>query len=43
LVMNKWSVNMGRKSWNLIRMDRHGRDHMIVGFTTTCAISAYNR
>ena len=22
--------------------DRHGRDHMVVGFTTTCAISAYH-
>ena len=21
---------------------RHGRDHMVVGFTTTCAISAYH-
>ena len=22
--------------------DRHGRDRMVVGFTTTCAISAYH-
>jgi hypothetical protein len=22
--------------------DRRGCDHMVVGFTTTCAISAYN-
>ena len=22
--------------------DRRGRDHMVVGFTTTCAISAYH-
>jgi hypothetical protein len=22
--------------------DRHGRDHMVAGFTTTCAISAYH-
>jgi hypothetical protein len=21
---------------------RHGRDHMVIGFTTTCAISAYH-
>ena len=21
---------------------RHGRDHMVVGFTTTCVISAYH-
>jgi hypothetical protein len=21
---------------------RHGRDHIVVGFTTTCAISAYH-
>jgi hypothetical protein len=23
-------------------MDCRGRDHMVVGFTTTCAISAYH-
>jgi len=22
--------------------DHHGRDHMVVGYTTTCAISAYH-
>jgi len=23
-------------------LGRHGRDHMVVAFTTTCAISAYH-
>ena len=27
----------------LFSMGRHGRDRMIVGFTTTCAIGAYDR
>jgi hypothetical protein len=27
---------------HLVRMmERHGRDRIVVGFTTTCAISAY--
>ena len=26
-----------------INRDCHGREHMIVGFTTTCAISAYHQ
>jgi len=27
---------------NLLIRDCHGCDHMVVGFTTTCAISAYH-
>jgi len=26
-----------------VKRDRHGRDRMVVGFKTTCAISAYHR
>ena len=28
--------------WYLYRGGRHGRDRMVVGFTTNCAISAYH-
>ena len=35
--MKSWMLN----SKCLKRRGCHGRDHMVVGFTTTCAISAY--
>jgi hypothetical protein len=28
--------------FNIYIWDRHGHDHMVVGFTTTCALSAYH-
>ena len=28
--------------FGLIKRDRHGRDRIVVGFTTTCAINAYH-
>jgi hypothetical protein len=28
--------------FNIYIWDRHGRDHMVVGFTTTCALSVYH-
>jgi hypothetical protein len=32
-----YKIDMHIKFWG-----RHGRDSMVVGFTTTCAISAYH-
>ena len=38
---NNWP-NVHRSNKHYAKGIRHGRDHMIIGFTTTCAFSAYH-
>ena len=38
----KYIYNIYQMTANVICRGRHGRDRMVVGLTTTCAISAYH-
>ena len=38
----KYIHNINQITANVIYRGRRGRDRMVIGFTTTCAISAYH-
>jgi hypothetical protein len=38
----KYINNINQMTANVMYRGRRGRDRMVVGFTTTCAISAYH-